>query len=126
MNEISALNPIDDRTVTAPSTTRYLLPNRLRRFGARPRRAVVPLPAREVVRPARLERATSWFVARRSIQLSYGRASTDLLPRQRPRARPERSTIHRRPLGPPPPRPAVSSWLRTPSWRTTAGRTWPR
>jgi hypothetical protein len=26
-----------------------------------------------VVRPARLERATSWFVARRSIQLSYGR-----------------------------------------------------
>ena len=35
---------------------------------------------REVVRPARLERATSWFVARRSIQLSYGRASTDFLP----------------------------------------------
>jgi hypothetical protein len=26
-----------------------------------------------MVRPARLERATSWFVARRSIQLSYGR-----------------------------------------------------
>ena len=26
-----------------------------------------------LVRPARLERATSWFVARRSIQLSYGR-----------------------------------------------------
>ena len=25
------------------------------------------------MRPARLERATSWFVARRSIQLSYGR-----------------------------------------------------
>src|SRR5688500_20230491 len=30
--------------------------------------------AEEMVRPARLERATSWFVARRSIQLSYGRA----------------------------------------------------
>ena len=29
---------------------------------------------RELVRPARLELATSWFVARRSIQLSYGRA----------------------------------------------------
>ena len=29
---------------------------------------------RRLVRPARLERATSWFVARRSIQLSYGRA----------------------------------------------------
>jgi hypothetical protein len=28
---------------------------------------------RSLVRPARLERATSWFVARRSIQLSYGR-----------------------------------------------------
>src|SRR5689334_9247304 len=28
---------------------------------------------RRLVRPARLERATSWFVARRSIQLSYGR-----------------------------------------------------
>ena len=28
-----------------------------------------------MVRPARLERATSWFVARRSIQLSYGRAT---------------------------------------------------
>ena len=28
---------------------------------------------RNLVRPARLERATSWFVARRSIQLSYGR-----------------------------------------------------
>jgi len=27
----------------------------------------------DVVRPARLERATFWFVARRSIQLSYGR-----------------------------------------------------
>jgi hypothetical protein len=26
-----------------------------------------------MVRPARLERATFWFVARRSIQLSYGR-----------------------------------------------------
>ena len=33
---------------------------------------------REVVRPARLERATSWFVARRSIQLSYGRLRTNL------------------------------------------------
>ena len=32
-----------------------------------------------VVRPARLERATFWFVARRSIQLSYGRAKNDLL-----------------------------------------------
>jgi Phage integrase family len=30
---------------------------------------------RKKVRPARLERATSWFVARRSIQLSYGRAT---------------------------------------------------
>src|SRR6188508_421331 len=30
---------------------------------------------RRLVRPARLERATSWFVARRSIQLSYGRVS---------------------------------------------------
>ena len=30
---------------------------------------------RRMVRPARLERATSWFVARRSIQLSYGRAT---------------------------------------------------
>ena len=30
-------------------------------------------PERRLVRPARLERATSWFVARRSIQLSYGR-----------------------------------------------------
>jgi hypothetical protein len=29
---------------------------------------------RDLVRPARLELATSWFVARRSIQLSYGRA----------------------------------------------------
>ncbi len=29
--------------------------------------------AKDLVRPARLERATSWFVARRSIQLSYGR-----------------------------------------------------
>src|SRR5687768_16151246 len=29
-----------------------------------------------MVRPARLERATSWFVARRSIQLSYGRGET--------------------------------------------------
>ena len=28
-----------------------------------------------MVRPARLERATFWFVARRSIQLSYGRAN---------------------------------------------------
>ena len=28
------------------------------------------------MRPARLERATSWFVARRSIQLSYGRLRT--------------------------------------------------
>ena len=27
-------------------------------------------PERRLVRPARLERATSWFVARRSIQLS--------------------------------------------------------
>ena len=27
-------------------------------------------PWKELVRPARLERATSWFVARRSIQLS--------------------------------------------------------
>ena len=27
----------------------------------------------KMVRPARLERATFWFVARRSIQLSYGR-----------------------------------------------------
>ena len=41
-----------------------------------------PLTTREtfqkkVVRPARLERATSWFVARRSIQLSYGRANSD-------------------------------------------------
>jgi hypothetical protein len=26
-----------------------------------------------LVRPARLERATFWFVAKRSIQLSYGR-----------------------------------------------------
>ena len=26
-----------------------------------------------MVRPARLERATFWFVAKRSIQLSYGR-----------------------------------------------------
>lgn len=35
----------------------------------------------EVVRPARLERATSWFVARRSIQLSYGRVrSTGISP----------------------------------------------
>jgi hypothetical protein len=32
---------------------------------------------RRLVRPARLERATSWFVARRSIQLSYGRANPD-------------------------------------------------
>ena len=31
------------------------------------------MPCNELVRPARLERATSWFVARRSIQLSYGR-----------------------------------------------------
>ena len=30
-----------------------------------------------MVRPARLERATSWFVARRSIQLSYGRVMFD-------------------------------------------------
>jgi hypothetical protein len=29
----------------------------------------------EVVRPDRLERPTFWFVARRSIQLSYGRAT---------------------------------------------------
>ncbi len=28
---------------------------------------------RRLVRPARLERATFWFVAKRSIQLSYGR-----------------------------------------------------
>ena len=33
----------------------------------------VRLRERRMVRPARLERATSWFVARRSIQLSYGR-----------------------------------------------------
>ena len=32
-----------------------------------------------LVRPARLERATSWFVARRSIQLSYGRANSDYI-----------------------------------------------
>ena len=32
-----------------------------------------------MVRPARLERATSWFVARRSIQLSYGRATKPTL-----------------------------------------------
>jgi hypothetical protein len=32
-----------------------------------------------MVRPARLERATSWFVARRSIQLSYGRDRLTIL-----------------------------------------------
>ncbi len=32
-----------------------------------------------MVRPARFERATAWFVARYSIQLSYGRLSNDLL-----------------------------------------------
>jgi hypothetical protein len=41
-------------------------------------KAARPKPRRKkmaslLVRPARLERATSWFVARRSIQLSYGR-----------------------------------------------------
>ena len=34
---------------------------------------------RNLVRPARLERATSWFVARRSIQLSYGRDRITIL-----------------------------------------------
>src|SRR5258708_11688266 len=33
-----------------------------------------------LVRPARLERATSWFVARRSIQLSYARRETPIIP----------------------------------------------
>jgi hypothetical protein len=33
----------------------------------------------KVVRPARLELATFWFVARRSIQLSYGRSEGTLL-----------------------------------------------
>ena len=28
---------------------------------------------KNLMRPARLERATFWFVAKRSIQLSYGR-----------------------------------------------------
>jgi hypothetical protein len=31
------------------------------------------------MRPARLERATFWFVAKRSIQLSYGRVSELLI-----------------------------------------------
>jgi hypothetical protein len=31
------------------------------------------------LRPARLERATSWFVARRSIQLSYGRVEPSII-----------------------------------------------
>src|SRR6185503_18719566 len=34
---------------------------------------------RRLVRPARLELATSWFVARRSIQLSYGRGGSETL-----------------------------------------------
>jgi hypothetical protein len=34
-----------------------------------------------LMRPARLERATFWFVAKRSIQLSYGRVrGTGILP----------------------------------------------
>ncbi len=36
-------------------------------------------PGLYMVRPARLELATFWFVARRSIQLSYGRARKTLL-----------------------------------------------
>ena len=32
-----------------------------------------------MVRPARLERATFWFVAKRSIQLSYGRDGVGLV-----------------------------------------------
>ena len=37
------------------------------------RLALGEMKASRMVRPARFERATSWFVARRSIQLSYGR-----------------------------------------------------
>ena len=53
-------------------------------------------PAKQVVRPARLERATSWFVARRSIQLSYGRGRQPRL--RRPTRRYETQIIsHRSP-----------------------------
>src|SRR5262245_35563370 len=42
---------------------------------------VSELKTSRMVRPARLERATSWFVARRSIQLSYGRDRLSILTR---------------------------------------------
>ncbi len=38
----------------------------------------------KVARPARFERATAWFVARYSIQLSYGRVSTRAAKRNSP------------------------------------------
>jgi hypothetical protein len=37
-----------------------------------------PLYKGKMVRPARVELATFWFVAKRSIQLSYGRPSMQM------------------------------------------------
>ena len=50
-----------------------------------------------MMRPARLERATFWFVAKRSIQLSYGRKSARILTSTRENCQEAKS----RPVSPP-------------------------